>query len=86
MFECDLLIMERKEFSKFLTDVYSHGALMSAIGLGHDLGLFRVFYDTDQPLSLSDIATKLNLKERFVCKQLMCFSYERNSEYVTTHF
>ena len=58
--------MERKEFSKFLTDVFSHGALMSAIGLGHDLGLFRVFYDNDQPLSLQDIATKLNLKERSV--------------------
>ena len=58
--------MERKEFSKFLTDVFSHGALMSAIGLGHDLGLFRVFYDSDQPLSLQYIATKLNLKERSV--------------------
>ena len=58
--------MEKKEFSKFLSDVYSHGTLMSAIGLGHDLGLFRVFYDTDQPLSLQEIATKTDLKERFV--------------------
>ena len=59
-------IMERDEFSKFLTDIYSHGALMSAIGLGHDLGLFTVFYDTETPQSLQEIATKLNLKERLV--------------------
>ena len=46
---------------------------MSAIGLGHDLGLFRVFYDTDQPLSLLEIATKSNLKERFVCDTMHVF-------------
>ena len=64
--------MERKEFSKFLAEVYSHGALMSAIGLGHDLGLFGVFYDTDQPQSLQKIAKTLDLKERLVWK--MSFS------------
>ena len=70
--------MERKDFSTFLTDVYSHGALMSAIGIGHDLGLFSIFYDTDVPQSVQDIATKLNLKERFVCIQGMCLAKELN--------
>ena len=81
--------MERKEFSKFLTDIYSHGALMTAIGLGHDLGLFRIFYDTDQPLSLQEIATKSNLKERFVCDTIhaFCIGIEQvKRSYNTVHY
>ena len=58
--------MEKKAFSQFIADIYSQGSLILSISVGHDLGLFKVFYDTDQPVSLQNIADKLHLKERYV--------------------
>lgn len=57
--------MDKKEFSKFLTDTYSRGALMLSIGIGHDLGLWKVLCEADNPMSLQEIADKTNLKERY---------------------
>lgn len=37
---------------------------MLAIGIGHDMGLFEVLINAEQPLSLKDIADRKNLKER----------------------
>ena len=56
--------MDKKEFSKFIFDIYSHGALNLSISIGHDLGLFNEFFGTDEPLSVHSIANKLDLKER----------------------
>ena len=58
--------MEKREFFQFIADIYSQGSLILSISIGHDLGLFKVFYDTDQPIGLQDIADKLHLKERYV--------------------
>ena len=56
--------MDKKDFSKFIFDIYSHGALNLSISIGHDLGLFNEFFGTDEPLSVLNIAQKLDLKER----------------------
>ena len=58
--------MDKKDFSKYIFDIYNQGALILSISIGHDLGLFKVFFGTDEPLSEHDIANKLDLKERYV--------------------
>ena len=45
---------------------------MIAIGIGHDLGLFEVLKDAEQPLSLKDIADKRSLKERYTILSRPC--------------
>ena len=56
--------MDKKDFSKYILDIYSRGALTLAISIGHELGIFKEFYGTDEPLSVQCIAEKLTLKER----------------------
>ena len=56
--------MDKKDFSKYIFDIYNQGALILSISIGHELGLFKVFFGTDEPLSVHDIANKLDLKER----------------------
>ena len=56
--------MDKKDFSKYIFDIYNQGALILSISIGHELGLFKIFFGTDEPLSVHDIAIKLDLKER----------------------
>lgn len=56
--------MEKQEFSKYITNIYQNGCVMLAIGLGHDLGLFKVMCEAQKPLSVAEVAESLNLKER----------------------
>ena len=57
--------MEEDQFNKYLGDIYSHGGVMFSIGLGHELGIVKFLCDAEEPVSVEDVSTKLNLKERY---------------------
>lgn len=57
--------MEREDFSEFLSDVDRYSIFSLSLMLGHNLGLFDVLCNTDQPLSLQEIAERTKLKERY---------------------
>ena len=38
--------------------------IMLSVGLGHDLGLFKVMCEAKKPVSVKEVASTLNLKER----------------------
>ena len=57
--------MEEDQFNKYLGDIYSHGGVMLSLGLGHELGLVKFLCDAEEPVSVEDVSTKLNLKERY---------------------
>ena len=56
--------MDKAEFGKYFTSIYQNGMIMLSVGLGHDLGLFKVMCEAKKPISVEEVASTLNLKER----------------------
>lgn len=57
--------MEKAEFGKYFTNIFQDGFIMLSIGIGHDLGLFKVMCEAKEPISSEEVAKKLDLKERY---------------------
>lgn len=57
--------MNKEAFGKYFTGIYQDGMIMLSIGLGHDLGLFKVLCEATKPISLEEVAKTLDLKERY---------------------
>ena len=58
--------MEKEEFDQFIADVNFKSIVNLSLMVGHKLGLFDVLCETDQPMSVREIADKAKLKERYV--------------------
>ena len=56
--------MIEKEFQEYIATTYEHAAITMAMGLGHNLGLFKLLLETENPMSMKEIAEKLDFKER----------------------
>ncbi|XP_045204432.2 S-adenosylmethionine-dependent methyltransferase Rv2258c-like [Mercenaria mercenaria] len=57
--------MDKEGFGKYFKSIYQNGCLMLSIGLGHDLGLFKVMCEAKKPISVEEVAECLKLKERY---------------------
>lgn len=69
--------MEETDFQTYLSGIYQNGLVMLSIAFGHKLGLFKFLMESKKPLSLTDIADGLDLKERYVV-QLHIYTYSYN--------
>jgi len=58
--------MEKGQFEKLLGDIYAHGCVMLSLSLGHELGIVKFLCDAEEPVSVEEVSTKLNLKERYI--------------------
>jgi hypothetical protein len=74
--------MNKEEFGKYLSRMYQDGMLMLSVGLGHDLGLFKVICEASKPISVEEVAKTLNLKERFEIKNTFTYYLASSECYV----
>ena len=72
--------MDKEEFGKYFTRIFQDGMIMLSVAIGHDLGLFKVLCEAKEPISVEEVAGKLDLKERY-WKILFHFYFM----YVITH-
>ena len=57
--------MEKEEFVKFMESVYCGAMVNACLTFGHELGIFDVLFNAEEPVSLQFIAETKNLKERY---------------------
>ena len=53
-------------FSDRLIDIFNHGALNLALGLGYQLGLLQALADLDRPATATEVAARAGLNPRYV--------------------
>lgn len=57
--------MDNKEFASYLGSIFQNGLVMVSVGLGYELGFYKVLTTATEPFSEEGLAAKLNFKERY---------------------